>query len=170
MGRGGGADECVRRYVGGAVGEDLGCGLGRRRGGGRLGGAAEIFVEKLLASFAVEGGIGTAFGGERLGRDGVFVDGEFVIYSSCGYASCGHATCGHGRFRHGRGAAGTAGGGCPHMILGGHGVVGNFFDHLAGVDVELGIAGVFDRDVQGAEDEVGALEVDGVAHERVNDF
>src|ERR1041385_6365984 len=104
MGRRGGAEEGVRRYVGCAVWEDLGCGRGRRRGGGRLGGAAEIFVEKLLVSFAVEGWIGTALGRDRFGRDGVFVNGEFVVYSSCGYASCGHATCGHGRFRHGRGA------------------------------------------------------------------
>jgi hypothetical protein len=38
------------------------------------------------------------------------------------------------------------------------------------VDAELQVADVFDGDVEGAEDERGALQVDGVAHEGVDDF
>ena len=50
------------------------------------------------------------------------------------------------------------------------GVFGDFFYCVSGVDVELYAAGVFHRDVQGAKDQFGALEVDGVAHECVDDF
>jgi hypothetical protein len=49
-------------------------------------------------------------------------------------------------------------------------ILGDFFDHSAGDVVEAGAAGVADGDVEGAEDEFGAFDVDGVAGEGVDDF
>jgi hypothetical protein len=43
------------------------------------------------------------------------------------------------------------------------GVFRDFFYCVSGVDVELCAAGIFYCDVQGAEDQFGALQVDGVA-------
>src|ERR1035437_6824526 len=50
------------------------------------------------------------------------------------------------------------------------GVVGDFFDHVAVVDAKVDAAGVSYGDVEGAEDELGAFEVDGIAGESVDDF
>jgi hypothetical protein len=62
----------------------------------------------------------------------------------------------------------TAEGGCPHMCRGGRGVGGDFFDGVGGG--EFYAAAIFHRDVQGAQDQLGALQINGVAHERVDDF
>lgn len=48
--------------------------------------------------------------------------------------------------------------------------MGDFGDHVVGKDVEAGAAGIFHGDPEGFEDEIGALEVDGVAGEGVDDF
>ena len=59
----------------------------------------------------------------------------------------------------------------PHMTYFSlRGVVGDFADYVTAVEVEAGTSRVFDRDVQGSEDELGALEIDGVAEKRVDDF
>ena len=50
------------------------------------------------------------------------------------------------------------------------GIVGDFFDHGAGVEAELDAAGVADGGVEGAEDELGALGFDGAAEQGVDDF
>ena len=50
------------------------------------------------------------------------------------------------------------------------GVVGDFADHFVFVEVEADAAGIADGDVEGAEQEFGAFEVDGVAGEGVDDF
>jgi hypothetical protein len=52
---------------------------------------------------------------------------------------------------------------------GGRGIFGDFFDHVA-VGGEAGAAGVFYGDMEGAEDEFGTLQIDGVAQESVDDF
>jgi hypothetical protein len=44
------------------------------------------------------------------------------------------------------------------------------FDHVAGVEAEVDSTSVADGGVEGAEDELGAFEVDGVAGESVDDF
>src|SRR5579862_1488164 len=46
-------------------------------------------------------------------------------------------------------------------------VVGDFFDGVGG---EFYAAGIFHRDVQGAQDQLGAFQIDGVAQERIDDF
>ncbi len=56
------------------------------------------------------------------------------------------------------------------VVFGGSGIVGNFFDHAIGIEVEADAADIFDRDVKGAEDEFGAVEIDGVAGEGVDDL
>ena len=56
------------------------------------------------------------------------------------------------------------------MVLRGFGIVGDFADLVVLEEVEVDAVGVFDRDVQGAEDERRAFEVDGVAHQRVDDL
>jgi hypothetical protein len=43
-------------------------------------------------------------------------------------------------------------------------------DHAGAVGVEADAAGVLDGDVEGAEDEGGALEINGIAGEGVDDF
>jgi hypothetical protein len=53
---------------------------------------------------------------------------------------------------------------------GGVGIVRNFADHALGVDVVVDAAGILDRDVEGAEDQLGVLHVNGVPHKRVDDF
>ena len=50
------------------------------------------------------------------------------------------------------------------------GVVGDFADHFVSVDIEADAAGIADGDVEGAEQELGAAEVDGIASEGVDDF
>jgi hypothetical protein len=50
------------------------------------------------------------------------------------------------------------------------GVVGDFADHFFFVQVEADAAGVADGDMKGAEQELGAFEVDGIAGEGVDDF
>jgi hypothetical protein len=53
----------------------------------------------------------------------------------------------------------------------GFGVIGgDFADHFVVVDAEADAAGVADSDAEGAQDEFGAAEVDGVASEGVDDF
>ena len=78
----------------------------------------------------------------------------------------------------------TAGGGCPHVsrfhlgcfhigcfrIRRGVGVVGDFFDHVAAVDVEADSANVADGGVECAKDEFGTLEFDGAADQGVDDL
>jgi hypothetical protein len=54
--------------------------------------------------------------------------------------------------------------------FGGGGIGGDFFDHVIGAEAEVGTADVFYRDVKGAEDEFGAVKVDGIAGEGVNDL
>jgi hypothetical protein len=49
-------------------------------------------------------------------------------------------------------------------------ILWDFFDHLAGFGSEVFVAGIFYGDVQGAEHQRGALQLDGVAHESVEDF
>ena len=44
------------------------------------------------------------------------------------------------------------------------------FDHVAGLVVEADAPRIFDGDVQGFEDEVSALQVDGIGGHGVNDF
>ena len=65
-------------------------------------------------------------------------------------------------------------GGCPHMSrFGGvcfYAVFGDLPYYVACVGVELGASRVLHCDVEGAEDQFGALYVDGVAHEGVDDF
>ena len=93
---------------------------------------------------------------------------------------------------------GTAGGGCPYMACAGPhvwfgyvcrdrrirlrgrggrfcfrrwvGVVGDFFDHLVFFEGEVDVAGVADGDVEGAEDQFGALELHGAADQGVDDL
>ena len=50
------------------------------------------------------------------------------------------------------------------------GIVGDFADHFFSAEVEADAAGVADGDVEGAEQELGAFEVDGVAGEGVDDL
>jgi hypothetical protein len=50
------------------------------------------------------------------------------------------------------------------------GVFGDFIDHAVGDGVEVGVARVLYRHVKGAQDELGAAMVDGVANEGVDDF
>ena len=50
------------------------------------------------------------------------------------------------------------------------GGVGDFADHFFSAEVEADTAGIADGDVEGAEQELGAAEVDGVAGESVDDF
>jgi len=72
------------------------------------------------------------------------------------------------------GAGGLAGGfGCCgrfHFGVGDGGIVGDFMDHVTGVDAELDAADVADGGVEGAKDKFGALEFDGAAEEGVDDF
>ena len=57
------------------------------------------------------------------------------------------------------------------LVLGGGLIVfGNLLDHALRIDAVLDAAGIFHGDVKGAQDEGGALGIDGVAHERVDDF
>ena len=49
-------------------------------------------------------------------------------------------------------------------------VVGDFLDHGAVDYGEVGAAGIFYGDVEGAEEEFGAAQVDGVAGQRVDNF
>lgn len=51
------------------------------------------------------------------------------------------------------------------------GILGNFVDQISvRRAVEIGAWSVLCGDVEGAQDELGAAEVDGVAHEGVDDF
>ena len=50
------------------------------------------------------------------------------------------------------------------------GVVGDFADHFFSAEIEADAAGIADGDVKGAEQELGAFEVDGIAGEGVDDF
>ena len=56
------------------------------------------------------------------------------------------------------------------VVFGRSGIVGNFLDHAVAVEVEADAADIFDGDVKGAEDEFGAVKIDGVAGEGVNDL
>jgi hypothetical protein len=56
------------------------------------------------------------------------------------------------------------------VLLGWRGVLGDLRDGVFGVDAELYAGGIFYGDVQGADDQTGAFDVDGVAHEGVDDF
>ncbi len=49
-------------------------------------------------------------------------------------------------------------------------VFGDFSYYAAGVAVELGASRVLYRDVQGSEDQLGTFQVDGVAHQCIDDF
>src|ERR1019366_8921891 len=53
---------------------------------------------------------------------------------------------------------------------GGGGVVGNFVDHIALVDIEMDAGRIFHGDVKSAQDELGAAEIDSVANEGVDDL
>ena len=66
------------------------------------------------------------------------------------------------------GAAWADGGVRPYIFCG-RGVVGDFFYYVKGI-VEPGAVGVFYCDVESADDQLGALGIDGVADERVDDF
>jgi hypothetical protein len=72
------------------------------------------------------------------------------------------------------GAGGLAGGlgGCGRFQFGvGHGGVGgDFFDHFVGVNAELDAADIADSGVEGAKNELGALEFDGAAQQGVDDL
>jgi hypothetical protein len=48
------------------------------------------------------------------------------------------------------------------------GVVGNLADHVVGADAEVDVAGISYRDVEGFEDEGGALVVDGAFEHAVD--
>ena len=48
------------------------------------------------------------------------------------------------------------------------GVVGDFADHVVGAEAEINVAGISGGDVQGFEDEVGALVVDGAFEDGVD--
>ena len=50
------------------------------------------------------------------------------------------------------------------------GVVGDLADHFVGVQSELDAADVADGGVESAQDQFGALEFDGAAQQRVDDF
>jgi len=50
------------------------------------------------------------------------------------------------------------------------GILGNFVDHFVAVGAEMDSRGISGGDVKSAQDELGALEVDGVADEGVDDF
>jgi hypothetical protein len=49
-------------------------------------------------------------------------------------------------------------------------IVGDLFDHVAGVETEVDAADVADGGVEGAEDQFGALEFDGAAQQGVDGF
>ena len=49
-------------------------------------------------------------------------------------------------------------------------VLGNFFDHVAGLRVDAGAGVIFHGNVEGAQNQRGALHVDGVAQQRIDDF
>jgi len=66
----------------------------------------------------------------------------------------GLGECGRGRLLH----------------RGGGGIVGNFANHIHTVDAEVDAGGISHGDVKGAQDELGAAEVDGVADQGVDDF
>jgi hypothetical protein len=53
------------------------------------------------------------------------------------------------------------------VLLGWRGVLGDLRDGVFGVNAELYAGGVFYGDVQGADDQTGAFDLDGVAHEGV---
>ena len=55
-------------------------------------------------------------------------------------------------------------------LCSGFGVLGNLAHGFVPFELDVGAADVFHRDVQGAQDQGRALEVDGVAHERIHDF
>ena len=57
-----------------------------------------------------------------------------------------------------------------HLDVGNGGVLGDFFDHVAGMEAEVNAANVADGGVQGAENEFGTLEFDGAAKQGVDDF
>jgi hypothetical protein len=48
------------------------------------------------------------------------------------------------------------------------GVVGDFADHVVAADVEVDVAGISYCDVQGFEDDVGALDVDGAFEDGID--
>jgi len=56
------------------------------------------------------------------------------------------------------------------LRLGGGGVIGDFADHFVLINIEVDAGRIPDSDVQGAEDELGAAEVDGIADEGVDDL
>jgi hypothetical protein len=49
-------------------------------------------------------------------------------------------------------------------------VVGDFFDHAAGVDSDFDAGGISYGYVQGADDQLGALQLEGATHKAVDDF
>jgi hypothetical protein len=57
-----------------------------------------------------------------------------------------------------------------HLDVGNGGVVGDFFDHVAGMEAEVDAANVAGSGVQGTEDQFGALEFDGAAEQGVDDL
>jgi hypothetical protein len=57
-----------------------------------------------------------------------------------------------------------------HLDVGNRGVVGDFFDHVAGMEAEVDAADVADSGVEGAEDEFGALEFDVAAEQGVDEL
>ena len=48
------------------------------------------------------------------------------------------------------------------------GVVGDFADHVVAADVEVDVAGISHGDVQGFEDDIGALVVDGAFEDGID--